>query len=224
MKDAGEEVNVVQDAGDVRGRAECPDLPGTVGVCGELPVQILGADPPVRVEIDVDRVSDRLPPGDVVRVVLHQRPEDDRAVRFGNLPEEVMPLLELVRNPEAEDEDQPVDGSRGAGADRDQNVFARRPDIGADPGERLLVALRHVTAAGAAFGVCVGHEREDPLGQLLLDVAVKSSGGDVVEIAELLRTEGPWDRRVGAEDAAPKAPEKGGFFRRRGGRERLPGR
>ena len=74
VQDAGDGVDVVEDSRDVRGGAERADLPRTVLPLLELGVEVLDRDAPRRVELDVDRVADRLAPGNIIGVVFHQRP------------------------------------------------------------------------------------------------------------------------------------------------------
>ena len=223
VEDAGEGVDVVQDAGDVRGGAERPDLPGTVLPLLELGVEVLDRDAPRLVEVDVDRVADRLAPGDVVGVVLHHRPEDDGTGVLGDLLRQVVALLELVGDAQAQDVDEPVDRAGRPRADRDEDVFLRRADVARDLREGRLVVVRHQAAGVVALGVGVRHEGEDLLGELLLDVGVETPRGDEVEVAKRLQPGRRRDRGGGAEDAGPKAVEERallGFGRGRDGRAR----
>ena len=223
VEDAGEGVDVVEDSGDVRGGAERPDLPRAVFPALELGVEVLDRDPPCRVEVDVDRVADRLAPGNVVGVVLHHRPEDDGPGVLGDLPHQVVALLELVGDAQAEDVDEPIDRARRPRPHRDEDVFLRRADVARDPREGRLVVARHQAAGVVALGVGVRHEGEDLLGELLLDVGVEPARSDEVEVAERLLAGRSGDRGGGAEDPGPKAVEEDallGVGRRRDGETR----
>ncbi len=223
MQDAGEAGDVVQDPGDVGRRAERPDLPGSPLEPPELVVQVVQADPAVRVERDVDVVADRLPPGDVVGVMLHHRPEDDGPLLRGDRPREGVALLQLVGDSQPENVDEPVDHTGRARADGDQDVIRGGAEVAADPGERALVVLRHHPPRGVRLGVGVRHERQDALVQLVLHVPVEAPGGDEVEVAEgLLPTGGP-DRDALADHAGPEPVEELRLLPRASPGDRLAG-
>ena len=224
VEDARESMDVVQDPRHIRRGAERPDLPRPVRVLRELAVEILEADPSVRVERDVDGVADCLAPRDVVRVMLHERAEDDGTAFRGDAGGEGEALVELVRQPEAENVDEAVDRAGRAGTYRDQDVVLRRSDAGPDLTERILVHLRHELAREAALGVRVRHEGEDTLVQLFLDVAVEAAGGDEIEVAEGPVAEGSLNRRAGADDALAEIPEERGLLVGRGRDDGTSGR
>ena len=85
-------------------------------------------DPPVGVLRDRDHVGDRLAPRQLVAVVLVGADEDDRALGGRDPRREVVALVELGREAQRQDVDEPVDGGGRARADEDDDVLVGRPD------------------------------------------------------------------------------------------------
>ncbi len=133
-------------------------------------------------------------------------------------------LVELVREPDSEDVDEPVDRAGRARSDGNDDVVPRRPDVRPDLPEGPFVALGHEAPGEAAFRVRVRHEGEDAFVQLLLDLAVEAAGGDEVEVAEGHLAEGTGDRGSGADHATAQSREERGLFGRRGRDDGTAGR
>ena len=91
---------------------ERPDLERPVGVPLQLGGELGLVDVPVGVLADRDDVGDRLAPGELVGVVLEGADEDDRPLGRRDLGGEVVAVVELGRDAQAEDADELVDGRR----------------------------------------------------------------------------------------------------------------
>ena len=84
VQQRGDRVGVGEDAGDVGGGGEAADPQRPVGVPDQLRVQVGQVDVPVGVRADHDDVGDRLPPRQLVGVVLVRADEHHRPLLGGD--------------------------------------------------------------------------------------------------------------------------------------------
>ena len=196
--------HVGDDAGDVGGGREGADLEWPVGVAAQLLLQVIEVDAAVQVLVDGDHVGDRLPPGEVIRVVLVGTHEH-HGTRFDrDVVGEAVALVQVVGDPEVEDADQLVDGGRGARAGEHDRVLVGLPSHRLEhDGPRLLAEARGLEARPGTLGVGVGVQGQDRVADPVLDEGEGPSGGGVVRVGDAPRAPGADDRLVAPDHRGP---------------------
>src|SRR6266851_3205951 len=121
---------VADDPGHVGGGGEAADLDRAVAVADQLLLQMVPVDVTIVVLVDYDHVRDGLSPRKLVGVVLVRADEDNRTLRSWDQRHEVITVVEVGRYAQVEDVDHAVDGTRGAGAAKDDRVLLARAERG----------------------------------------------------------------------------------------------
>ena len=127
--------DVAQDAGHVRGCRERADLQRPVDVLDERGLEPGEVDPAVVVLGDDDDVGQRLAPGQLVAVVLVGPDEHDRALGRRDRGAQVVPVVEVGRQPDLEAVDELVDRAGGPRAGEQDDVVGsvRADGVSDDP-------------------------------------------------------------------------------------------
>ncbi len=120
-------------------------------------------DVAVGVLVDRDHVGDRLAPRQLVRVVLVGADEDDGPLVGRDLVAEMEAVVEVRRDPQAEDADQLGDRAGRAAAAEEHGVLVGRPDARGDDLAGVLAEPGGLEARAGRLGVGVGVERQDDL-------------------------------------------------------------
>ncbi len=205
---------VREDPGHVRRRREAPDLQRPVGVAEQLGLQAGKVDPPVRVLGDRDDVGDRLPPGQLVAVVLVGADEHDGSLGGRDPACQVVALVELRRQAQPQHVDEAVDGAGRAGAHEEDDMRIGGPDGSRDDPPGLGPEARGLEAGPRGLGVRVRVERQDGVPQVLLDEVEAPSRGGVVGVRHPAHPERPAHGLVIADDRAANRLDQGGRVHR----------
>src|SRR5919108_5770173 len=107
MEDGRDPLDVRDDPGHVRGGREAPDLQGPSSVAKEFLLEVPQVDSAAGVLANRHDIRDRLPPGQLVRVVLVRADEDDRPLRRRQV-EEPHELVDRAGRPRAAEENDVV--------------------------------------------------------------------------------------------------------------------
>ncbi len=191
---------VRDDARHVAGGREAADPQRTSRVPRQLAGQMLPIDAAVLVLGDGHDVGDGLAPGQLVRVVLVGADEDDRPLVGRDVRRQPVPLVQVARQPQVEDVDQPVDGAGGARAAEDHDVLGRAADGGVDQAAGILAEARRLQAGARGLGVRVRVERQHLLAQEVLDEGERAPARRVVRVGQAPHPVGPVQRAVVADD------------------------
>ena len=173
-------VDVGDDPGHVGRGREGADLQCVVGVAGELVLEVLEVDPPLRVLADRHDLRARLPPRQLVGVVLVRADEDDRAL-------------------EIEDADELVDRARRPRAAEHDDVLLAAVDRAMDDAPRVLAHRGRVQPGRRRLRVGVRVERQHAIADVVLDERQRAAGGRVVGVHEAARAERPVEHHVVAD-------------------------
>ena len=201
-------LGVGHDARDVRRGRERPDELRTVGVLGQLDLEVGEIDVTVGVLVDGDDIGDGLSPRQFVRMVFVRADEDNRSLIGRDVPAEAESVVEVGRNPKSENADQPVDRSRGSRAAEDDGVFVGGPDASGDQCPRVLSEAGSLKPRARGFGVGVGITGQHPLAQVVLDERQRPTGRGVVGIDDGSRSKGPVDHFGRADDRRPNVGDQ----------------
>ena len=112
MQQPGDGVGVADDPRDVARRAERSDLQRAVGVLQQLGVELGLVDLAVRILVNRHDIRNRLPPGELVAVVLEWSDEHHGPLTCGNLRAEPVREIELTRDAQPENSHELVDRRR----------------------------------------------------------------------------------------------------------------
>jgi hypothetical protein len=186
---------VGEHAGDVGAGRERPDPQRPVGVAPQLPLQV-GEVEAAAVLGDGDHLGDRLPPGQLVGVVLEGADEHHR------------PRRRVGGQVQPQDAQQLVDGAGGARAGEDHRVLVAAADGVADELAGLLAQAGRLPAGPGALGVGVGVAGQDLLADDVLDERQRTAGGGVVAVDEPARPKGAGQLVVVADHRLPDAPQQ----------------
>ena len=210
VEQVGHALGVGDDAGDVGGRGEGPDLERPVGVGLELLAEVVERDPAVGVLVDRHDVGDGLAPRDLVGVVLEGADEHHRALLGRDRGGEVVAVVERGRDPQSQDADQLVDrgGAAGAAEHHDRLVVATH-GVTDDP-SRVLAEPGRLEAGAARLGVGVGVGRQHLGADEVLDEGQAATGRGVVGVGHAARAVGALHHLVVADDRGADALEEGG--------------
>ena len=198
----GDRAHIAQDAGHVRGCRERADLQRPVDELDERGLEPVDVDPAVPVLRDHDEVGQRLAPRQLIAVVLVGPDEHDRALGHRDRGTQVIPVIEVGRQPDLQAVDQLVDRARGPRAgEQDDVVGAVRADGISDDPAGILAELRRLPAGPRRFGMGVAVEREDRLADEVLDEGERPTRGRVVGVGDPTQPERPEDGFVLPDDA-----------------------
>src|SRR5690606_10890408 len=103
MQQPGDRVGVAEDAGDVARRTERPDLERPIAVRLEFSPKLVLVDVAIGVLVDRHDISDRLPPWQLVAVVLERSDEDDGSFGIRQSRPDAEPLVEFSGHAQAQD-------------------------------------------------------------------------------------------------------------------------
>ena len=149
-------VGVADDPGHVAGCGERADLQRTRMVANELFLQDRGVNVAVHVLGNDDDISDRLPPGQVVGVMLERPDEDHRAFTGGDGVAEMVTVFQCGRDTQPEDADQFVDRTGAARSCEDHDGFGVAADSVEDDGTGVFAQPGRLQTGSAGLSVCVG--------------------------------------------------------------------
>ncbi len=191
VQEGGDAGGVAQDPGDVAGSGEAADLQRAVGVPEELLLQDAEIDVTVTVGRDGDHLRDRLPPGQLVGVVLERSEEDHRALVGRDRVAEVVGVLERRGDPQPQDPDQLGDrtGAARAGEDHARVLVAADGVVDDRPG--VLAQAGGLQAGAAGLGVRVGIAGEHLVTDEVLQERQRPPRGGVVGVGHPPGTERP---------------------------------
>ena len=125
-------------------------------VAYELFHQDRGVDVAVHVLRNDDDVSDRLPPGQLVGVMLERPDEDHRAFIGGDGVAQLVTVFQCGRDPQPEDADQFVDRTGAARSREDHDGFGVAADSLEDDGTGVFAQPGGLQTGSAGLSVCVG--------------------------------------------------------------------
>ena len=198
MHDRGHLVIGGVDAGDVGAGGERADLQVAVLVALQDLLQVVEVGEAVGTAAHDLDVAAAFVPGGVVGVVLHVG--DDHQRLFPAAPRE--PAAILVGDPQAQQALQLVDDGRHAEAGKEDGVVVAGVHVALDVLLRLAVGRGHARAGHRGFGVGVGHERAQAVGDVFLDGAVEAAAGRPVGIDDALLAIGGGEGLVDADHLA----------------------
>ena len=203
VQQAGDRPGVGPDAGHVGGGREAADPQWTVRVPAQLRGQRPLVDRPVRGRRDHHHVRDRLPPGQLVGVVLVRSDQDDRPLLGRDPRGQAVPLVERGWQAQAEDAHELVDGGRAAGAAEDHQVVLGAADGVPDHPARVLDQPGGLPPGQRALAVGVAVAGQDMPADDVLDQVDRAAGGGVVGVRDPARPVRPDGHLVGADHPAP---------------------
>ena len=201
---------VGHDAGHVRRGREAADPERPVRVA----LQLLGQLGEVRVAVPVlpdrDHVRDRLPPRQLVAVVLVGPDEHDRPLVRRDPRAEIPAVVEVRRETQPEDVNQAVDGGRGPRPAEDHRV-PRRVAAHAleDETSCLLAEPGRLEAGAGALGVRVRVQRQHRVPDVVLEERQAAPRGRVVRVGHAPDAVRPGDRLVVADDRGADEVDQG---------------
>lgn len=149
-------VGVTDDAGDIARRGERPDLQWSGGVPGKFVLQRADVYMAVGVLPDDHDISDRLPPRQLIGVMLERPDEDHRPVTGRDPGAELVAVIELGGDPQAQDADQFVDRTGTSRPGEDHHRLCVAADRGTDDAQGVLTQPARLQAGATGFGVGVG--------------------------------------------------------------------
>ena len=173
---------VGDDAGDVGGRRERADLQRPLGVLLELVAQVVAVDAAVGVLPDHHDVGDRLPPRDLVGVVLVGAEEHHRPLRRRDVLGQRVLVVEHRRHPQPEHADQLGDRTGAARPGEDHHAVVAATDRLPDDLAGLLAQPRRLQPGAAGLGVGVGVARQHLVADEVLDEGERAPGRRVVGV------------------------------------------
>ncbi len=182
VEERGDRRGVGHDAGDVRCRRERADLQRSVRVLLELDAQVVAVHSPVGVLPDHHHVGDRLPPRNLVGMVLIRTHEHDRPLSWRYVLGQRVQVIEHRRHPQPEDADQLGDGPGAARPREDDHAVVSTTDCGVDDLPRLLAQPRGLQTGAARLRVGVGIARQHLVADEVLDEAERPPRRGVVGV------------------------------------------
>jgi hypothetical protein len=185
----GDGLRVGDDPGHVGGGRERADLQPPVRVAAQLVLEVPEVDTPPRVLADRDHVGARLPPRELVGVVLVGADEDDRAVQV-------------------EDPHELVDRAGGAGAAEHDRIVGAAVDGAVDDPARVLAQLGRRAAGRRRLGVRVRVHRQHAVADQILDERQRTPGRGVVGVDHAARPERALEHGVVADHRIPDVPDQ----------------
>ena len=210
VEEGGDRVRVGDDPGHVRRDREAPDLQRTARVANELLLEPLDVDAPVLVLGNHDDVGDRLPPGQLVGVVLVGPDEHDRPLRGGDPFAEPVAVVELGGQTQVEHLHHPVDRPGRAGAAEDHGMLVGAADGLPDDLARLLAKPRRLKPGTRRLGVCVRVQRQHDLADVVLDERERTARRGVVRVGDAADSERPEHRLVLSDCGHPDRLDQAG--------------
>ena len=181
--------------------AEQDDLQGPSGILLQSFSQDGQGDVAVEVLRDNDDVGDRLAPRQLVGMVLVGPDEDDRSGVGRDVLREVVGVLELAGDAQAEDPDQLVDCSGAARSGEDDDCVLVAADGVPDDGSRVFTQPGRLQAGAGRLGVRVGVTGEHFVADEVLDERQGAAGSGVVGVGHPTRAIGTRQDLVVADDA-----------------------
>ncbi len=175
---------VRQDPGHVRRRAERADLQRTVGMAHQLVGKPIGIDVAVGALRDQHHIGDRLPPGQLVAVVLERADEHHRARLGRDLGAETVAVVEVGGDAQVQDPDELVDGSRAAGPGEDHGGRVVTVDAFADDPPGILAQPGGLQAGAAGLGVRVGVAGQHLVADHVLEEVQGAAAGRVIGVGD----------------------------------------
>ncbi len=187
VQGVGDPAGVRHDAGDVGCGGEGADLQRAVGVRRELGFQGVDVDQAVGVLRDDDDVGDRLPPGQLVGVVLERPDEHHRPAITGDVRAQGEAVVEVGRDSEIEYADEPVDRPGRARAAEQHDVLDAAANTLAYESPCVLAEPGGLQAGARGLGVGVGVAGEDLVPDEVLDERQRPAGGGVIGVGHPAR-------------------------------------
>ncbi len=191
---------VGDDPGDVRRGRERADQGAAVGMADQLAFEVVEADVSIGVLIDDHHIGDRLAPWQLVRVMFERADEHHGPIVGRDRFDQVVPVVERRRNPQAEHPEQLGDRVRRSTAAEHHGVFvAGGPDAPFDDGAGLLAHAGGLQSGPRRLGVGVGVERQHDTADVVLDEAERPPRRRVVGVDDGSRAVGPVDHVVASD-------------------------
>ena len=201
VEEARDLVRVGHDPGHVGRGRERADLQRPVGIGRQLVLELGEVDVAVLVLADRDHVRDALAPRQLVAVVLVRPDEHDRPLPGGNARPEAPPLVEVGRDPDVEDVDEPVDRGGRARAAEDHGVPGGVAAAALEhEATRLLAEARRLEPGSRGLRVGVRVQRQDRVADVVLDERQAAAGRRVVGVGDPADAVRSGDRLVLADD------------------------
>ena len=153
----------------------------------ELFRQDRGVDVAVHVLGNHHDISDRLPPGQLVGMVLERPDEDHRAFTGGDGVAEMVTVFQCGRDAQPEDADQFVDGTGAPGSREDHDGFGVAADSVEDDGTGVFAQPGGLQPGSAGFSVGVGVAGQYLVADKVLQEAQRPTRGGVVGVGHPTR-------------------------------------
>src|SRR5262245_11412133 len=145
----------------------------------------------VRILVNGDHVRDRLPPWELVRVMLEGSDEDDRSLLSRDASRQVVLAVKAGRHAQPKNADHLVDRrGRPGTAEDDRSVAVPADRLMNDPAG-VLTQTRCLQAGARGLGVRVSVPRNDLAADEVLDACEPASTGAVVRVGTPARAVGP---------------------------------
>ena len=184
MEQSGHGVGVGLDAGDVGGGREAPDAHRARLEIDELLLQVGEIDPAVGVFVDHHHIGDRLPPRQLVGVMLVGADKHHRPLVLRDLLEKAVTGVEVCRDADVQNIDQLVDRGGGSGAGENHHVLVRTSDRLLDDLPGVFPEAGGLETRSRGLGVGVGVEGKHLGDDELLDKAQGMARRRVVRIGD----------------------------------------
>jgi hypothetical protein len=203
VQQAGDRAGVGEDAGDVGGGREAADAQRPAGEPDQLLAQVGQVDMTVGVFGDDHDVGDRLPPRQLVGVMLIRADEHHRPLRFRDARRQLVPFVQPGRDTQLQDADQLADRrGRPRPAEDDQVILGPAHRVMDHP-PRVLPQAARLQPGPRALGVRVRVPRQHRVADEILDEIQRPPGGRVVGIGHTPRPERPIHQLTLTDDAPP---------------------
>ena len=205
VQEIGDRAGVREDPRHVRRGGERADLERSRLVADELGLERREVDVAVLVLRDHDDVGDRLPPRQLVGVVLEGADEDHRPLLRRNVGGQRVAVLERRREPQAEDSDQLVDRPRRPRAAEDHAGLVVAADRVVDDPPRVLSQPGCLPARAGGLRVGVRVARQNLVADHVLDERERPPARRVVRVGHAPGAERAPHHLVVADHRLPDA-------------------
>ena len=205
VQQVGDGARVREDPGHVRSGGERPDLQRPRGVPDELGLEGGQVDMAVGVLGDDDDVRDRLPPRQLVRMVLEGADEDHRSLLCRNLRGEPVAIVERRRKPQSENADELVDRSGRARSAEDDARLVGASDGVVDDLPRVVAEAAGLQAGSRRLGMRVRIAGQHLVPDQILDEGERAPARRVVRIGDPTGAERPPHHLIVPDHRLPDA-------------------
>ena len=166
-------------------------------------VELAEVDVAVGVLADHHHIGDRLPPGQLVGVVLVRPDEHHRPLPRRDPVRQPVAVVQVGRDAQVEDADELVDGGGAARpAEQDHGVVVAADGVADDP-PRVLAEPGRLQAGARALGVGVGVAGQDLVADEVLDEGQGPARGGVVGVDDPPRAVRPVHHLPVTDDRCP---------------------